>query len=283
MIDWRDPDGRPDRKITALSALRWATAATPVVAVHGGAAWFALNWKPAIAAGELPPAVMIELAPLAVAPEAPPQEVAPGPRMTEAQTEPTPETPEKPVEDPEEKPDPVVQEVEKPIEKPPEMPNADAVLTPPPPRPPEPVKKPPPKVKTVDKKKPIDPKKTRAPQTTAPPTSQAQRADTAAAPFSSASETPSISPASWRGALMAHLNRHKRFPPGAAGTGTATVAFTIDRSGRVLSARLVRGSGDAALDAEAVALPRRASPVPAPPPNVSGGSVTLAVPIRFNR
>jgi protein TonB len=285
MIDWRDPDGRPDRKITALSALRWTAAAALVLAVHGGAALIALNWKPAVAAGELPPAVMIELAPLAVAPEAPPQDVAPGPQMTEAQTEPTPDVPEKPVEDPEEKPQPVVQEtVEQPIEKLPERQNAEAVLTPPPPHPqPEPLKKPPPKVRTVEKKKTIDPKKTRAMQTTAPPTSQAQRADRAAAPFSSASLDPSTSPASWRGALMAHLNRHKRFPPGAAGTGIATVAFTIDRSGRVLSARLVRGSGDAALDAEAVALPRRASPVPAPPPNIGGGSVTLAVPIRFNR
>ena len=82
---------------------------------------------------------------------------------------------------------------------------------------------------------------------------------------------------------MAHLNRHKRFPSGAAGTGVATVAFTIDRSGRVLSARLVRSAGDAALDAEAASLPRRASPVPAPPPDVGGGSITLAVPIRFNR
>jgi protein TonB len=280
MIDWRDPDGRPDRTITALSALRWTMAATLVLAAHGWAAWFALNWKPAVAAGEPPPAVMIELSPLAVAPETPPQDVAPGPQMAEAQTEPTPDALEKPIEDPEEKPEPVVQE----IEKLPEMPNADAVLAPPPPRPPEPVKKPPPKVNTVEKKKPVDPKKTRAPQTTAPPTSQAQRADRAAAPHASASLDPSMSPASWRGALMAHLNRHKRFPSGAAGTGMVTVAFTIDRSGRVLSARLVRGSGDAILDADAVALPRRASPVPAPPPNVGGGSsVTLTVPINFTR
>jgi protein TonB len=283
MIDWRDPDGRPDRTITALSALRWTMAAMLVLAAHGGAAWFALNWKPADAAGEPPPAVMIELAPLAVAPEAPPQDVAPGPQMAEAQTEPTPDAPEKPIEDPEEKPEPVVQEIEKPIEKLPEMPNADAVLAPLPPRPPEPVKKPPPKVKTVEKKKPVDPKKTRAPQTTAPPTSQAQRADRAAAPNASASLDPSMSPASWRGALMAHLNRHKRRPPGATGAGTVTIAFTIDRSGRVLSAQLIRGSGDAALDADAVALPRRASPVPAPPPNVGGGSVTLTVPISFGR
>lgn len=81
---------------------------------------------------------------------------------------------------------------------------------------------------------------------------------------------------------MARLDHYKRFPSGAASTGTVTVAFTTDRSGRVLSSRLVRGSGNAALDGEAVSLPRRASPVPAPPPN-SDGSVTLAVPIRFNR
>jgi protein TonB len=92
-----------------------------------------------------------------------------------------------------------------------------------------------------------------------------------------------MSPASWKGALMAHLNRYKRFPPGAAGAGVATVAFTIDRSGAVRAARLVRSSGDRVLDAEAVSLPRRASPVPAPPPNVGGNSISLAVPIRFNR
>lgn len=286
MIDWRDPDGRPDRKITALAALRWTAAVALVVGAHGGAVWMTLHWKSAEApAGEPPPAVMIELAPLAVAPEAPPEDIAPGPQMTEAEAEPVPETPDKPVEKPEDVPEPVVQEtVEKPIEKLPEKPNAEAVLSPAPEEPKaEPVKKPPPKPKTVQKKRPPDPKKHRAPQTTAPPTSQAQRADRAAAPSASASLNPSMSPASWRGSLMAHLNRHKRFPAGAAGIGTVTVAFTIDRSGRVLSARLVRGSGDPALDAEAVSLPRRASPVPAPPPDVGGGAVTLAVPIRFNR
>lgn len=286
MIDWRDPDGRPERKITALSVVRWTGAIAFVVAAHGAGAWLALNRKPAeAAAGEPPPAVMIELAPIAVAPEAPPKDVAPGPQMAEAEAEPVPDTPEKPVEKPDDVPEPVKQEtVEKPIEKLAEKPDADAVLSPAPEKPkPEPVKKPPPKSTTAEKKEPVKPKKHRAPQTTAPPTSQAQRAETAAAPFASSSQTPSMSPASWRGALMAHLHRHKRFPSGAAGTGTVTVAFTIDRSGRVLSSRLVRGSGDAALDAEAVSLPPRASPVPAPPPNIGGGSVTLAVPIRFNR
>jgi periplasmic protein TonB len=62
-----------------------------------------------------------------------------------------------------------------------------------------------------------------------------------------------------------HLNRYKRYPSGAASTGTASVAFTIPWSGQVLSVRMIGSSGNPALDAEAVSLPRRASPVPAPP------------------
>jgi protein TonB len=80
---------------------------------------------------------------------------------------------------------------------------------------------------------------------------------------------------------MAHLNHYKRYPPGASSTGTASIAFTIARSGQVLSARLIGSSGDPALDAEAVSLPRRASPVPAPPADFGGSVLTLTVPIHF--
>jgi TonB family protein len=81
----------------------------------------------------------------------------------------------------------------------------------------------------------------------------------------------------------AHLNRYKRFPAGGS-RGTSSIAFTIDRNGRVLSSRLVRSSGDSVLDQEAVSLARRASPVPPPPQNIAGrGAVTLSVPIRFNK
>ncbi|WP_213774036.1 energy transducer TonB [Bradyrhizobium sp. dw_78] len=268
MIDWRDPDGRWLQKVPALTVLYWSAAALVIAAAHGGVVWLALNWTPAEAApGEPPPAVMIELAPIAVAPEAPPQDIAPGPQMTEAQPETTPDIPDKP--------DIKLPEL-------PKLDHAEAVLTPPPPPKPEEKKKPPPK-KDVERKKPRDPDRPRAPQTTAPPTSSAQRADRSAAPAAGAAAMPSMSQASWKGALMAHLNRYKRFPSGAAGAGTTMIAFTISRSGQVLSARLVRSSGDAALDEEAVSLPRRASPVPEPPPDVGGGSITLAVPIRFNR
>lgn len=271
MIDWRDPDGRPAGAVSLVSALRWTAAAVAVAALHAGGAWLVLNWPAAAEApGDPPAAIMMELAPLAVAPEVPQQDVAPGPEMVEAEEQPEPE-PEKPVEEelkPEPEPPP-----EPPVEtevKPPELPKvemAEAVLPP---------KVEPPKPKPKPKKK----KQKAAPRTTAPPSSQAKRADRAAAPAEGLSS--SMSPASWRGALMAHLNRHKRFPPGGS-QGTATVAFSINRAGSVTSARLVRSSGDAALDREAVALVRRASPVPAPPPNVSGNSISLTVPVRFAR
>ena len=164
----------------------------------------------------------------------------------------------------------------------PEKPKADAVLTPPPPQP---------KAGEAAAARGEDGRKEEADRS-----EQAARTADDSAPdvpdptcrygsraVRERTQTPSMSPATWQGALMAHLNRYKRFPHGAAGTGVVTVAFSIDRSGRVLSSRLVRSSGDPVLDADAVSLPRRASPVPAPPPNIGGGVVTLTIPFRYSR
>ncbi|WP_082610079.1 energy transducer TonB [Bosea sp. Root381] len=287
------------------AAARWALAGLIVAGAHGAAGWMIATWQRAEAAMGAPPAaVMIELAPVAVAPEAPPQEVAPGPEMVEAQPEPQPEPviekppepepeppPPEPVVEPPpiepppiEEPQPVVQpEPEIKIPELPPLPDAAAILSPPPP-PPRPKvveRKPPPKKRVVERRKPINPEKPQAERTTAP-TAQAQAAPNAAAPTHGASSAPSVSPASWRGTLLAHLNRYKRFPSGA-NPGTVQVAFSIDRSGRVLSARLLSGSGSPALDEEAVAMIRRASPVPAPPAGLGGGTIALAVPVRFSR
>jgi periplasmic protein TonB len=303
------------RRRVELAALRWGAAAVLVAAVHFAAAWAALNWREAEATPDAPPpAVMIDLAPLAVAPPAPPEDVAPGPQMTEAQPIPSPDpptpldtpdpTPPPPVVTPEPpKPDatPVVpmQSAELKLDVPPpaqpedikvpdlpKLNDAEATLEPsPPPPPPEPKpkphKEPPPKPHEAERKKPIDPDKPKQRQTTAPPSAVAMRSNAAAAPSSGSGATPSESPATWKSALMAHLNRYKRYPAGASSTGTASVAFSIARSGQVLSARLIGSSGDAALDAEAVSLPRRASPVPAPPPDFGGAVLNLTVPIHF--
>jgi protein TonB len=311
-------DRRPVRRQAALVALRWGMAAIVVAAIHFTAAWGALSWRNAEATADArPPAVMIDLAPLAVAPPAPPQEVAPGPQMTEAQPAPTPDTPAPvdeapdltpptPVATPEpSKPDPTPAEPQqtaqelKPDNPPPPQPqpqpqeikvpdlpkwdNAEATLAPPPPPSPKPKahKEPPPKAHETERKKPIDLDKPKHRQTTARPSSIAARSNTAAAPSAGSGASPSVSPATWKSELMAHLNRYKRHPSGAASIGTASVAFTIARSGQVLSARLIGSSGNPALDAEAISLPRRASPVPAPPPDFGGAVLTLTVPIHF--
>ena len=290
MIDWRDPDGRLLPDISTYTVLRWFVAAALIVATHAVVIWLALHWHSAVAApGEPPPAVMIDLAPVSVASDAPPQDVAPGPQMTEAEPESTPEPPD--TSKPDRPPEPeAATEPEVNLPDLPKPPDAAAVLTAPPPQQtePEPTKpevsrpaKQPPK-KPAERKKPREPQRHAAPRTSAPPPSLAQRADRAAAPASGAASSPAAA-ASWKSELVAHLNRYKRFPAGAASNnGTATIAFTVSRSGHVLSSRLLRSSGDSMLDAEAVALPRRASPVPAPPSG-SGGSVGLTVPIRFSR
>lgn len=81
----------------------------------------------------------------------------------------------------------------------------------------------------------------------------------------------------YAGIVRAHLVRYKQTPSGARGsTGVATVAFAVDRSGRVTSARLASSSGNSALDQEVVAMARRASPFP-PDPEGKGGSFTVSV------
>jgi protein TonB len=98
----------------------------------------------------------------------------------------------------------------------------------------------------------------------------------------SASGASSQAPATWRSALMAHLERRKRYPPGAQSRGErgiVYVRFTIDASGNVQSVSLSRSSGHPELDQEVLALVRRASPVPAPPP---GTAREIVAPVRFS-
>lgn len=295
-----------------MTAARWGGAALIVAGVHAGAVWAALNWREAeMPPSEPPPAIMIDLAPVAVAPSTPPHDVAPGPQQTEAELQPAPDVPT-PIDEPKPDPTPPVptQAQEPPLDPAPEAPplpdlkpdpappalpvdmkipdlpkneQADAVLAPPPPPPEKAQKKPPPKAHEAEHKKPVRLDKKRVLQTTAPPTAEARLSNDAAAPAAGAAFQASVAPASWKGDLVAHLNRYKRYPPGALSYGTASIVFTINRSGQVLSSRLTASSGDHALDDEAVSLPRRASPVPPPPPGVGGATITLTVPVRFNR
>lgn len=252
------------------AAALWGSAAVAAVAGHAAVAAFALNWEPEVGAPPAaPPVVMISLAPLE-APQVPEQQAAPGPQAADSLPEPEPTPPEKAVES---EPD---------IPTLPEKEQAVAVLPPPVPEPrpetkPE-VREPPVEVKKEERKKTERKVASRA---AAPTTFEAPRATQANAPAAGAARVPVAAVASWKSELMAQLNRYKRYPSGTDRSGTATVAFHINRSGEVTSARLMHSSGDSALDQEAVALPRRASPLPKPPDGLASGSIALTVPIRF--
>ncbi|MFY9601772.1 MAG: energy transducer TonB, partial [Pseudolabrys sp.] len=91
--------------------------------------------------------------------------------------------------------------------------------------------------------------------------------------------------ASWHRQIALQVERHKGFPASARArheTGTAELAFTLDRNGKVLASRVVRTSGSASLDQETIDTVRRAQPFPAPPANMPGETFDFTVPIRFN-
>lgn len=254
-------------------AVRWSAAAVFMVAVHVGFAAIALMHRANddsedAAAGP----VVVELAQLPVASRQDSPDVAHGPLMEE-----TPLAQQAAKE--------TKVEVEKetpPLEPSPLVPEPEVVM---------PVPKPVVETKPeeeqpkdeVPRQESADNQATPMPMTAAPPRMEAEDvpASPAARPGSAAIVARN---ATWEKALSSHLNRHKRYPDGARTRGVqgaVTVLFAIDRDGNVLEARVAHSSGSSFLDDEALAVLRRASPVPAPPPAVAGAKLNLTLPIRF--
>ena len=84
---------------------------------------------------------------------------------------------------------------------------------------------------------------------------------------------------SYFGLVRAHLNSYKReLPADLIARGVVEVRFSVAADGRASAIQLSGTSGTAALDAEALSLVQRASPLPAPP---EGKAMWLVVPIEF--
>jgi protein TonB len=258
------------RKSFGFAAL-WSAALLFAVAGHAAVAAIALNWTATAdnAPPAAPPVLMISLAPI-VAPQMPVEQVAPGPQAADSTPEEEQMQPEK------------IVESQPHIPKLPDVKKEEAVAMLPPPMPePKPQIKPEQKPAETKKQERKKTERRVASRASAPASFDAPRAAQANAPAAGAARVPAAALASWKSELMAQLNRNKRYPSGASSTGTATVAFSINRSGQVTSTRLAHSSGDHALDQEAVSLPKRASPLPKPPDGVGAGSIALTVPIRF--
>ncbi|WP_168356043.1 energy transducer TonB [Sphingomonas gei] len=120
-------------------------------------------------------------------------------------------------------------------------------------------------------------------QSTAPPA--VAKVGTTVAARSNAAAAEQAAAANWQSALLGHLKGFLRYPRQAQSArqeGVTLVSVTVDRQGKLLSARVVRGSGYPILDGEALATVRRGSPVPPPTSEIRGDPVTVSIPIQFS-
>ncbi|MBS0244186.1 MAG: energy transducer TonB, partial [Proteobacteria bacterium] len=172
-------------------------------------------------------------------------------------------------------------------EKPPEPQQPPALEPPPPPTPPAPEPEAalpkeatPPPAQTASAAAVAPVEATSAPQVAAPTVAAVAKAQSIGTP----SEHDRRAVAAWQNRLLDLIERNKRYPAQALAhrsQGTTTIAFRIDRHGRLLDAEVVSSSGSPALDEEALALMRRAQPFPVPPTALPDSNLSLSVPIRF--
>ena len=249
---------------------RWSVAAAFVLTAHavllGG---YLLLPQPEPDGALASPAVVVEFAPIPVAPSSP-DDIALGPEMVEAQ--------------PASKPPPQIEpELIEPTPKMDTPALADVTL-------------PEPKPKAAEKKpeenpgtqkietKPVPQLDTPAPRTTAAPRSDQRTAAIPRAPSPGSGQSREAT-LRWQTLVAARLQQNKRYPAAAEARheqGVVTLSFTVDRDGRVLARNIARSSGHAALDEEVLAMIQRAQPLPAFLPGMDQRTINLTQPIRFS-
>ena len=118
--------------------------------------------------------------------------------------------------------------------------------------------------------------------TAMPSTEAVQEGPRSVAPAQGTGESAQRMRATWQKELIAHLDKHKRYPADRSQkTAEILVGFTLDRMGHVLSASIVKGSGDSAFDDAALAMVRKSDPVPMPPPLVADEGLNFTLPVIF--
>ena len=122
-----------------------------------------------------------------------------------------------------------------------------------------------------------------AAEATATPSSEAiPEGPRSIAPAIGTGETARRVRATWQKELIAHLDKHKRYPSERSQKAAEIyVRFTLDRFGHVLSTAIEKSSGDTAFDEAALAMVRRSDPVPQPPPLVADEGLSFTLPVIF--
>src|SRR5450830_1544800 len=152
---------------------------------------------------------------------------------------------------------------------------------PPPPAPPKVVTPPQPLEK---KPEPPKEKPSEEPPSETPPTNTP--AEKSAQPAPGPSPQQVAAKASWEGALLAHLQKYKKYPQSALNSGKEgmnRLRFVVDAQGNVLSYELVGRSGNANLDRATPDMIRNAQPLPKTPADmVKSGSIEIVAPFVYN-
>jgi periplasmic protein TonB len=251
--------------------LRWAAAGLAIVLAHAAAVAALVLWsKRTPPVQPIIPAIMVSFEP--AAPVSPIENDQPVAKQETPQIDPTPEPPKE----------------EARVEPPP-----PEEVAPPPPRPteialpkpePKPVEKKPVEKKLVEKKpverKPVEkkPVEIKRVERSQPPQEASARVTAREAPRRSSVAASNA----YASLVYGHLQRFKSYPASANGaSGQAVAEFVLSRTGSVLSARIVRSSGNAALDAAALASVRSANPFPPFPAEKTGSQDSFDAPFKF--
>jgi len=247
---------------------RWTGGAVFAVALHVGLLAFLLHSTESTDA-DIAGAIAIDLAPITAGPPIEMADVPTGP-LTPEQTAASEARMEIPKQETVETPS---------VEPSPLAPNPEITLPP---------KRPEEKQEPVEKEKvehtEHESQASEAVLPTAPPRVEGNNAVVSAAPAIVLSAAALQAQASWRRTLVSHINRYKRYPATAHAhrvEGVVTIQFTVDRAGSVVQTQVVQSSGSLLLDDEAVAILRRAAPLPAPPTQAEGSTFVFSLPIRF--
>lgn len=248
-----------------LSWRLWAAAAVVALALHAGGAALALSHLGADDFDNELGAPAIEIGLEMMAPEASPSELPPGPEADA--TAASAAVPEQKAE---------VRDTDLPKDTPTETEEPDRAVT------------------TNNTKKPVEDEAKVAIQTeaaqesvaseaTATPSLEAvKRGPNSVAPVKGTGESTRRIRATWQKELVAHFDRHKRYPAERSQKAAEIlVSFVLDRLGHVLSVNLVKGSGDTAFDEAAIAMVRRSDPVPQPPAVIADEGLTFTLPVVF--
>jgi TonB family protein len=257
------PDFEAPRK---ASASLWVTAALAAVLLHAGCVALALAHMRFDDSQDALGAPALEIDMEMASPHREITDLPPGPDSEASVASPDAAAQEE-----------VVKPSELPMETPVESEDPDRVVTPD-----KPVKVAEEEPKPVTTQAVASVESVAAEATALPTIEAAKEAERSVAPEQGTGESAARIRATWQKELIAHLNKHRRYPADRSNkSARIVVAFVLDRTGHVLSARIAKSSGDSAFDQAALSMLHRSDPVPAPPPLVADEGLSFTLPVNF--